>query len=366
MSSGLFYKLFPVPHFLEWPAIGIDISDQSIKYIELEREKNTLGLKRYGEKELPFGLIQGGRLSDKDGINEQLTALRQETGIRYAAVALPEEPAYVIRVELPMMAETELRDSIELQLEEHIPVPATDVIFDYEIYRRPTGQNGHYDLGVSVFPKALATEYAEVFERAGITPIAFEIETASLARTFVSRHDKGTTMIVDVGKTRSSFCIVSRGIVLFSATVEAISGERITMAISRSLGIETAEAEQIKIEKGLLHSPKNQKIFEALIPLVSTLRDEIFRHYLYWQRQQDIGQADELITKIILCGGQAVLPGLDEYLSPALGVPVILGNPWSNVLNTHRQVPSLDFASALRYGTAIGLALRGIHNKSDD
>jgi len=64
------------------------------------------------------------------------------------------------------------------------------------------------------------------------------------------------------------------------------------------------------------------------------------------------------LDKVILCGGQSTLPGLSEYLEIHLRHPVILGNPWLKVFPVGRAVPFLKFSEALRYSTAIGLALR--------
>ncbi|GAH90129.1 unnamed protein product, partial [marine sediment metagenome] len=71
----------------------------------------------------------------------------------------------------------------------------------------------------------------------------------------------------------------------------------------------------------------------------------------------------EEIKKILLCGRGANLKGLTDFVSSGLKIPVELGNPWINILpEPLKQVPELVFEESLGYTTALGLALRGVHD----
>ena len=67
---------------------------------------------------------------------------------------------------------------------------------------------------------------------------------------------------VDIGKTRTGFSIVSRGIILFTSTIKSIGGENLTKSIQNALGVSHEEAEQLKIKNGLLYSTSNKEVFE--------------------------------------------------------------------------------------------------------
>ena len=123
------------------------------------------------------------------------------------------------------------------------------------------------------------------------------------------------------------------------------------------MNIERAEAEKIKITQGLSRATENTAVFEAIIPVVSAIREEMARRISFWVDQK-AGQGDLSVDKIILIGGQSSLPGLTEYLSVNLNQPVELGNPWGRVFPAGTAVKALAYNEALRYGTAIGLALR--------
>lgn len=361
MSLALFYKLFPVPKYLGLSTVGLDISDESIKYAELVRSAGGYKLGRYGAIDLPVGTIVSGNIANRDQLIEVLKQIRVKNGFRFVHASLPEEESFVVRMSIPWVKPEALRDGIELQLEEYIPLPADQAVFDYEIYEQPAGQEGNYLLGVYVAPKKLVEEYTAVLRAAGFVPVSFEIEVQSAARSLVPAGDRGTYLISDLGKTRTGFSIVSRGSVMFTSTVKSVGGENLTKVIAKSLGIDFAEAEERKIKNGLLNSPENQPVFEAMVPIASVFKDETNRHFNFWEGLRNSGAVHDPISKLIFCGGQATLPGLADYISAGLPVGVEIGNPWTAFLNINRQFPPLPLNESLRYVTALGLALRGIN-----
>lgn len=357
MTSGLFFKLFPPPQYLSQPFVGLDISDQSIKFAELGGVNDDKKLIRYGSMPIPTGLIESGRILDHDKFKSILKKFREENHLKNVVVSLPEEQAFVVNLEIPNIKKSELRGSIELQLEEYVPLKISEIVFDYEILSLPDKANDNYHISVYILPLSMVLNYFEVLQEAEYRPLGFEIEGQSLARAVISRQQEGVILIVDIGKTRTSFIIVVNGVVAFTSTVSNIGGEDITKSIAKNLSLERAEAEKLKIEKGLLRSTKDKELFYSLIPVVSALADEIRRVSNYWKTHTDTHQKSQF-DKIILTGGQATLFGLDNYLTITLGLPTEISNPWVNIFSLEHKIPTLDFNNAQRYVTALGLALR--------
>lgn len=356
-----FPKFFPTPKYLARPAVGLDISDQSIKFIELARSSDRLKIVKYGEQAVPAGAIEAGIIKDEVGLVAALSALRAEHDLTRVVVSLPEEEAYVVRLTLPYVAPAELRDSLELQLEEHIPLPVDEIVFDYEILGAPNQARGEYNLSLSAFPKNIIVSYTAALEAAGLVPLAAEIEAQAIARSVVRSGDERLTMIVDFGKTRTSFFITSGAIVLFTATAAHIGGEDLTKSIQKNLNLSYDEAEHLKIEQGLLTIKKHQELFFSILPIVSVLRDEIVKHFAWWDsRRGDHSRFDRAIERVVVSGGQATLPGLIDYLNLNFNWPVELGNPWTNVFSLEDYIPPINLNQSLRYTTSLGLALRDL------
>ncbi len=353
----LFADILPPPRFLEMPSVGLDISDERIRFLEIVNSKNGLVFGRYGEKNIPPGIISMGHIKNPPELKKILTNLRDEYNLDFVRVSLPEERAYLVKMEVPKVPESELRENISFHLEEHVPIPPEDALFDYSVIKESKTKKGFLEVAVSAIPKKEMDIYLELFQGTGLTPLSFEIEADAIGRAVIPARDRGTYMVMDFGKNRSGIYIISEGATRFTSTID-IGSEAITKVIKSHLGASGSEIEKIKNERGLSKSKDNQELFSALLETVSIFRDEINKHYLYWHNYEQSG-GDKNIEKIILSGGGANLLGLTEYLSASLKVPVEVGNPWINLNSFDRYIPPIKKNQSLGYATVAGLALRG-------
>lgn len=354
MQRSKFYQFFPPPQFLQMPAIGLDISDTSMRFIELIETRRGLVIGRFGERAIPRGVIESGEVKKPADLRTIFSALKKEYNLNVVAVSLPEEKVYLFDIHLPKMKNSEIRGAIELSLEEYVPLKASEALFDYDIDQ---DTETLMQVSVSVLPRTLVDGYLEAFEGTGITPLAFEVEAQAIARAVILENDKNTYMIVDFGKTRTGLAIVSNGSVQFTSTVP-IGGGILTDIIAKNLNVSYEDAEKIKFEKGVLGIANNEALSFALMSTISSLRDSISKHYAYWQTHDDYGKTRTPIKKIYLCGGDSNLLGFMSYLSTGLEVEVELAQAMVNVNSLDRYVPEISFTDSLRYATAIGLALR--------
>lgn len=353
-------RFFPPPLFFAMPAVGIDISDRSIKYMVLSSEYGSPHLVDYGESVLSPGIVEGGKVLDSSQLGKELQKVCKKLSGREIILALPEERAYAFSLTIPAMARRDIRTSIELQLENQIPVPAQGVLFDYDVIQERS--DGGFGVVVSAISREDVEGYREACKGASLLPRAFEIEAHAIVRALLDCRTTETVLIVDMGKTRTGLIVSVNGNVAFTSTVQGVGGEDITTVVQKSLKVSRDIAEQYKIERGLSRSKENRDIFFALIPIVSVLKDEIMRRREYWNVHEGKSQDSTLepINRIILTGGQATLPGFDEYLSENLGCPVDVVSPWLHITHFDDGIPPLSLNESLGYTTAIGLALRGL------
>ena len=359
MRSHFIRSFFPPPTFLTLRSVGFDVSDQSVKYVELVRSEHGLKLGVYGAANIPSGLISSGKIVDQIKLVSILEKLKKEKNLNYIRVSLPEEQIYSFRQIIPIVPYKEIRNTLELSLEEHIPISASDATFDFKIIGQ--GEDNLY-VQVSAVSTTLVSSYVDIFNEASLVPLSFELEGAALARALVLKGDGGTYLIADFGETRTGVSIISGGIVLFTSTID-IGGYGLTKMIEKSLNISFAEAEIMKRTYGLHKAKDNTDLFSVLINGVSVLRDEINKHLIYWQTHKDEdGKERKQVEKILLSGGNANMNGLSEYLSQSLRMKVELGNPWINVGGYKHGVPPMNARDAVGFATAIGLALGHYEN----
>ena len=67
----------------------------------------------------------------------------------------------------------------------------------------------------------------------------------------------------------------------------------------------------------------------------------------------------DTVHQILLCGGSARIPNLDQFLETELGIPTIVADPFATVKVSSRQVSSERLQEmAPAFAVAVGLATR--------
>lgn len=355
MKRSKFYQFSPPPQFLQMPAVGLDISDAAMRFVELVEKRKGLVIGRFGDHIIPRGVIESGEVKKVEALREVFRDIKKIYNLEFVSVSLPEEKAYLFELKLPLMKYKDIRGAIELSLEEHVPMSASDVLFDYDIVKE---DETSVSVSVSVVARALVDVYLEAFSGTGLTPVAFEVESHSVARSIIPEEDNGTYMTVDFGRTRTGIAIISGRFVQFTSTVQ-VGGGSLTDVIAKNLKVSYEEAEKIKQEHGISGENVNEEITLAMMSTISILRDEISRHQDYWEEHTDeYGKKRPVIQKIYLCGGDSNLAGFTSYLASGMKCPVELANTMINVNNLDEYIPEISFNDSLRYATALGLSLR--------
>jgi len=354
---GLLARWFPTPRLLARAGAGVDISDSSIKWVELRSAAHGWEIGAYGSVPLEAGVVVEGVVRDKEKLGAALGALRASIGgIKSVHAALPEEAGYVFSMTVPDVDERDqVLHMIEFELEGRVPLTANQAVYDYDMVG-PT-ENG-IEIGVTVFPRALVEGYQEAFSVAGIELRSLEIEARSIARAIMDPSVREVSLLVDFGRARTGFAVLKGNVPIFTSTVP-IGGSTLTETVMSVLGVGEVEANTFKDEVGLLGSD-NPKVQEGVLGTAATLSDEILRHYRYWDtRRNDKGDRVTPVARILLSGGSATLRGLPGYIASRVQAPTRLVDVWQNVCSFDAYIPPIEQKQSLGYATAIGLALRG-------
>jgi len=355
-------------------AFGLDISDLSLKIVQLEKGAKNLRLRSFSKVGIDKGIIEGGEIKKKEELVQAIQqTLKQVKGkkihTKYVVAALPESKAFVQVIQLPRMKKEELMSAIRLQAESYIPYPIDTVYIDFAVISPFHNHVNHLDVLVASLPREVVDSYVSVLEKAGLVPVALEIEVIALARAVV---EKGVTpiplLIVDIGSMRTKVSIFSGYSVRFTTSL-SIGSREFTSAIAKTLHVDEEKAEELKKEYGLHTSEDGlgQEVFQAMIPAATDFVEQIGKYMEYYEGHtphQHLKQPQKKIQKIMLCGGGANLRGLSEFLTQTLKVQVEIGNPWMNILPSDaKELPIISFQESLGYSTVLGLALRGAQSK---
>lgn len=364
---------------------GLDISDLSLKVAKLKKRQGDLSLMSFGEGNIPPGVIEGGEIKDETTLAKIIQeTIRKTQGAKIktkeAIVSLPEEKAFLQVIQLPKMTEDELKKAVRFEAENYIPLPLEEVYLDFQIARPLSNHLDHTDVLIAALPKKTVDPYVSSIKKAGLIPRVFEIESQAISRALVKNEiSPSPVLLIDLGATRTSFIIFSGYSLRFTSSIP-VSSRKFTEAISEALNVDFVTAEKLKKQYGLETSEKirlrkkpgevkfekeiieDKKIFNAVIPALIDLVEQIKKHINYYQTHashEHLQSENKGVAKIFLSGGGANLKGLPDILSLELGIPVERGNPWINILpEPLKEVPELSYEKSLSFATALGLALR--------
>lgn len=347
---------------VEFPTVGFDISETSVKYLKL-KQNTTVSVELYGREELPAETIKEGEIKNKKTLAEVIRKIYHSHKLLHSAfalIALPEEKNFLRLIKLPKIKIDEVDNAVKWEVEANIPLPLEDLIYDYEIIEPLKDHLDHLDVVIYAVPKETAGAYTEVFKEAGIQPLVLEFESQALVRSIISNlRTPQAYIIAQIGRNKTSICIFAGGAVLFTTTIR-IGGAVFEEHLSKQLGVDMIQARKIKEAEEFDPEEYVEKILPAFMPGIDALADELKKAADYYSTHlRHIHGASEKIDKILLAGGDANLCGIDTYLSSIMGIPTQRANPFNSVKhNLSSLIPPIPRKTALAYGTAMGLALR--------
>jgi type IV pilus assembly protein PilM len=360
--SRAFARHFPVPQMLMPRAVGVDITDASIKWMMLTQHKGNTRVATYGQQALSPGIVEHETVKDPHALAEALKSIKKRLGTSYVHAALPEEGAYVFSMHVPLgISREEVLHMVEFELEGRVPIPVPQAVYDYDIVAEHDEETG-MEIAVVAFPRELAEGYVAAFAHAGLSLMSLELEARSIGRAVTSTTgDDPITLLADTGKERTGFAILKHGVPIFTSTV-AVGGAQMTKVVMEGLSVDENAAQTFKNEEGLLASdPKTAAVRTALEKVAGGLADEVARHYHFWDtRRNEHGERVTPVGQVYLVGGSANLRGLPDYIAGKIQAPTERPNVWRNVASFEEYIPQIDRRMSLQFATAIGLALRSL------
>ncbi len=347
-------------------AIGIDISDLSVKAVVLEKRNKETQIIFSSKLMLPNGSVENGEIKNEQevvGVVQKIfQKIKEEKkiNIKKIAVSLPEEKSFIDVIKLPILKEAHSIDSmVSLEAENVVPLPLSDVYFDYEKIETTAKVAKCQEVILSACPQKTVDAYLNIFQKIGKLPVVMEVESFSIARAITEKgFFYSPFMFVDFGQTRTTLAIFAGKNLRFTSTIPCSSGQ-LTKSIATFFDVSPQAGEDLKVNEGLLGK---KEVFEATIPFLNDMAQQI-KHYIdyyktHWAKCQEFPQA-KLLKKILLCGEGSNLKGFGEFLSGELSVEVEKADCFSNIVNKKNN-QNFSKENFLGFATAIGLALKAL------
>ncbi|MEK7510320.1 MAG: type IV pilus assembly protein PilM [Patescibacteria group bacterium] len=339
--------------------VGIDVGSSALKVVEISGWADRRVLKNYGELkvrtlyEKPFRTFEKNALllSTQD-IAKALRALLQETNIlqKKAIFSISDFSTFFTNFELPTFIEKkELKDAVGFEARKHVPLPLSEVTIDWQVLANGNREkNKPYRILLIAVPNEVINQYQEIARLSRLELMALEAEVFGCIRSSL-KEEKGTVLLLDIGAQTTTVSIVKNGNLWNSHTVD-IGGNHFAQRIAKALSLDYTTAEQEKRTKGLEVMSANILILVPLVDMIVLEMQKSMENFF----QKEKGE----IAKIVLAGGAARLPGLQEYFEKTLQKKTELLHPFRNILYSPILEETLNEIGP-SFAVAVGMALRG-------
>jgi type IV pilus assembly protein PilM len=299
------------------------IKDHVIRYVEL-KPHDPFSIQKWGERELPSGIIYDGKIVDHDTLKLILEECVIEWKLKHRRVRfiVPDSVVVIRKIPLPNdLEEDEIRGYLFMELGTTIHLPFEDPVFDYVILEKTKEK-----LSILMFaaPEQTVISYAELLEDVKLRPVAADVSPLCTYRLFyeadqVKKDDHVLIVQIDESAVNVSAFYDHKPFFMRHLLIEPLDEKK-----------ETTDME------------------ELLRPLEDVYK-EIERMLNFYRFT--IHQGNEQIARILLTGDHPYLRYIHETMQERFEVPVeCLSKEVGNLIDT-------------RYHLAWGLGLKeGIHH----
>ena len=285
--------------------VGLDIGTSCIKAIELTREKYDHVITGYAQIDVPQ------EASRQEAIAELMAAANFRT--KRVATAVSGKNVVFRYITMPEMSDDKLTQAVRLEADKYIPFDVEDVELGAQRLEVVPGDGGLDEMQVLLIAakKDVVGDHGRMLTELGLEPIAVGVDGFALGNAWElgdlsnpGLQEPGRTVaLVDIGAVKTSINILRDNITCFAREVP-IGGHDLTNAISRRVGVELAQAEDLKRDPG----DQLAVVQEAIAQTLEDLGNEVNLSFDFFENQFD-GEVQE----VWLTGGTSLLPLLEEH-----------------------------------------------------
>jgi type IV pilus assembly protein PilM len=338
-------------------SFGLDIGSSAVKVVQIRESGGTRTLSGFGMVPLPSETITDGVINDPGTVADAIREAVGRSGVKGAdaVISICGRELIIKKIQIPEVPPRELDDVVRLEAEHHIPFAIDEVFLDHHTVGASKGQ---LDLILVAVKKAKVADYMTVVEQAGLTPSVVDVDGFALGNQFEAnfpRESDEAVALIDIGASIMKTNVLRAGATIFARDIP-FGGNNYTQAIAQRLGTSFEQAEAAKLGKEV--GVKWETLVPALEAVSRDLSLEVQRTFDYFASTAE----SERIGKIVLAGGCAQLPGLNEYLSSNWGIPVELARPLERIEVASAYAEEVT-ALAPALAVAVGLALRRPRDK---
>lgn len=327
--------------------------------LELSRNGNRYQVESYAVAPLARETLGEKNFADIDLVAKSIKSALKMSGTKLKQATVAVAGSSVITKLITMeasLSEEEMEEQIMIEADQYVPYALEEVSFDFEVQGISESNPDMVNVLLVASRRENVENRVEALARAGLKTKIVDVETfamehafAFLADQFVDSIDGQTVGIVDIGATITTLNVLHDGHSIYIRE-QNFGGKQLTEEIQRRYGLSYEEAGLAKKHGGL---PDNYA-FDVLEPFKRAIVQQIQRSLQFYSSSiANIG-----VDRLILAGGCASIPGIEQLVEKNLTIPVYIANPFVNMMLSNKVKPYAISNDAPGLMIACGLAIR--------
>ncbi len=360
--------------------IGVDIDRGSIKAVQLAGSGGGYVLQHVGYHRLPPGTIVDGEVADQNLLASEIREFWDSHAFKGRSITfgVSNQKVVVRLLDFPHMKPEDLQGAISFEAQDHIPMPLDEAVLDYVVLG-PREERSDLDrVLVVAAQREMISRYTAAVRAGGLRPESVDVKALSLTRSTLPDPffgEDGAVLLLDVGAEIANLVVADRGNPVLTRFVPVGLGDFVAAVVELAdLPEDEAERQaldprarlgdgQDEAEETEETSAEPREDFDpalvydvrrALEGAAQTLADEVQRSIEHYRSQE----AARDVSRVLISGEAALIPGLDSYLGELLGVPTGRGKPIeklsanrSNIVD--EQLRAMEPVLAVAFGLAM-------------
>lgn len=301
--------------------VGLDLGSHTVKAMTVKVGLRGSEIISFDTE--PVALDADGR-SSTAAVLEAAGRLveRRQLGAETIHCAIAGEHASLRTFGLPPGAARRLEQVLKFELDEALPQDIEESVFDYVELGRSAEE---IRLLAAVVSRGQVRELLDGLREhgidpreVGVAPLAYAVDLAGQDRT-----PDEVVAVVDLGHLRTNVALIGDNVRTTRTFLRG--GHLLTTKLAEAGRISFEQAEAYKRRDGF-GGKVGAVLSQAYRPLVREIRQTLQGH---------LAAGGQRVTKVLLCGGGALTPGVERFLADEIGVPVeIHGAPLGGLLKT--------------------------------
>jgi type IV pilus assembly protein PilM len=334
---------------------ALDIGTNAVRVVQLASSgQDNWTLLHYGYAPVDLKTTSANSKESERRLGEVIMTAVGQSGIKTknVAIGLPSQKTFTTVIDVPMMAESELKSTIKYQIDQYIPMAIDEAKVDWVLL----GQSAHNPQQQEVLLASTANSYAEerleFIEGLGLNVIAAEPDPIAMIRALLPAGIQDARLIIDVGELSTNLVVTYGDSPRLVRTIPTGLHSLVKAAV-QNLNVQEDQARQFIVKFGLAPDRLEGQVYHAVENVLEGFAAELTKSIKFFQTRYP----NTPVGGILLSGYASVIPKFGEYVTAKTGVNSTQANPWQKVSVSQGDQQQLA-AIATEFATAVGLAQR--------